>query len=96
VKDTRGSLWLRWEFPSAYVSVLTNKDHMIAKQLTTARTTGLIRLPEVLQLYPVSRSAWYQGIKRGIHPAPLKLAGGRTAAWRVSDVLALIEASQTA
>lgn len=60
------------------------------------RLGGLIRLPEVLRLYPVSRSAWYAGVKDGRHPAPLKLAGGRTAAWRVSDVLALIESTETA
>lgn len=60
------------------------------------RDAALLRLPEVLKLYPVSRSAWYAGIKGGKHPAPLKLAGCRTVAWRVSDVLALIESTPTA
>ncbi|MFG1180828.1 helix-turn-helix transcriptional regulator [Xanthobacter versatilis] len=50
----------------------------------------LMRLPEILQLIPISRSAFYAGIKAGIYPKPLKL-GARTSAWKVSDILALIE-----
>jgi prophage regulatory protein len=69
---------------------------MTDKQSPSGASAGLLRLPDVLRLYPVSRSAWYQGIKEGKHPAPLKLAGGRTAAWRLADVLRLIDASQTA
>lgn len=49
----------------------------------------LIRLPQVLAAYPVSRSAWYAGIKSGIYPAPYKLSE-RTAAWKISDIKALI------
>lgn len=50
-----------------------------------------LRLPEVLALFPVSRTAWYQGIKDGKYPAPVKLSE-RTAAWRVSDIRALLAA----
>lgn len=52
--------------------------------------TGFLRLPEVLRFFPVSRSAWYRGVKAGIYPAPVPL-GPRTAAWRVEDIRALIE-----
>ncbi len=52
---------------------------------------GLSRLPEVLKIIPVSRAAWYRGIQQGIYPKPVKLSGGRTSAWRNSDLLDLIE-----
>ncbi len=50
----------------------------------------LLRLSEVLKLIPVSRSSWYQGIKDGKYPPPIKL-GPRTSAWRESDIMALME-----
>jgi predicted DNA-binding transcriptional regulator AlpA len=52
--------------------------------------TALIKLPDVLQLYPVSRSTWYQGIKLGKYPPPIKI-GPRSSAWRLSDINKLIE-----
>ena len=51
--------------------------------------TGLIRLKQVLQFIPVSRSTWLAGVKAGRFPKPLKL-GPRTTAWRVADIHALI------
>ena len=49
----------------------------------------LLRLGEVLARFPVSRTTWYEGIKQGIYPAPIKL-GARSTAWRSSDIDALI------
>lgn len=51
----------------------------------------LLRLPDVLALYPVSRSSWYSGITTGQYPKPLRL-GKRTVAWRQSDIEAAIRA----
>ncbi|WP_066261409.1 helix-turn-helix transcriptional regulator [Hydrogenophaga flava] len=51
----------------------------------------LLRLPKVLQRFPVSRSDWYAGVRAGKYPAPLKL-GERSVAWRASDIDALIDA----
>ena len=48
----------------------------------------LLRLPEVLKLIPVSRSTWYDGMKDGRYPSPVKL-GPRAVAWKSSDILAL-------
>ncbi len=48
----------------------------------------LLRLPEVLRLVPVSRSSWYDGMKDGRYPSPVKL-GPRAVAWRSADILAL-------
>ena len=50
----------------------------------------LIRLPQVLNRFPVSRSGWYQGVKDGKFPPPIKL-GPKTSAWRESDVNRLIQ-----
>ena len=49
-----------------------------------------LRLPQVLELIPISKSAWWQGCKEGRFPKPIKL-GPRTSAWRSSDIAALVE-----
>lgn len=54
------------------------------------RPDRLLRLREVLQIIPVSRSSWYEGVKAGRYPAPVRL-GPRTTAWRESDIRALME-----
>lgn len=50
---------------------------------------GFIRLPKVLELIPVSKSSWWNGIKKGLYPQPVKLST-RVTAWRVEDIRALI------
>lgn len=50
---------------------------------------GFVRLSQVLSLFPISKTAWYEGVKAGIYPAPIKLSE-RTAAYRVSDIRALL------
>lgn len=54
-------------------------------------TTRLLRLPQVLRYFPVSRSAWWAGIKAGRYPEPIRI-GPRCVAWRLDDVRALIDA----
>nr|WP_027458710.1 AlpA family phage regulatory protein [Dechloromonas agitata] len=51
---------------------------------------GYARLPQVLAVIPVSKSAWWAGIRLGKFPAPVKL-GPRTTAWRVEDIRELIK-----
>lgn len=58
----------------------------MANQLPAA---GFLRISDVLAVFPISRSALYQGIKDGKYPAPVKLSE-RTAAWKVSDIRALL------
>jgi prophage regulatory protein len=55
----------------------------------------LLRLSEVLRLYPVSKSTWFAGIKSGKFPASQKLSS-RCVAWREADILALIERMRAA
>ena len=52
--------------------------------------TGFMRLPQILQLIPISKSAWWLGCREGRCPKPVKL-GPKTTAWRVEDIVALIE-----
>ncbi len=51
--------------------------------------TGLVRLPQVLTVIPISRSSWMQGVKDGKYPRPIKL--GHISLWRAEDIHALIE-----
>ena len=51
----------------------------------TENTFGFYRLPTVLTKIPISRSAWWAGIKAGRYPAGLKI-GPRTTAWRQNDI----------
>jgi predicted DNA-binding transcriptional regulator AlpA len=54
--------------------------------------TGFVRLKKVLAPdgpIPVSKSSWWQGVRTGIYPKPVKLSPGVTV-WRWEDVHALI------
>lgn len=51
--------------------------------------TGLLRLKQVLQFVPVSRSTFLKGAAEGRFPKPVK--NGRCVFWRVEDIRALIE-----
>lgn len=59
----------------------------------TLPETGLVRLKQILAPFgpiPVSASTWWEGVKNGRFPKPVKL-GPRTTAWRVEDIRRLIE-----
>lgn len=59
---------------------------------STLPETGFIRLPQVLQLIPISKSSWWAGVKSGRYPAAVKLSE-RTTCWRSSDIRKLIESA---
>lgn len=62
--------------------------------------TGFLRLkqiigdatatPPVIGLIPVKKTCWWEGVKTGRFPAPVKLAP-RVTVWRCEDILALIK-----
>lgn len=62
--------------------------------------TGFLRLPQIIgapgatppipPLIPVSRSAWWAGVKSGRYPASVKL-GPKTTVWKAEDIRRLIE-----
>ena len=58
----------------------------------TLPETGFLRLPQVLAVFPVSRSAWWAGVKAKTLPQSVKLSP-RTTAWKVEDIRVLIEKS---
>lgn len=55
----------------------------------TLPETGFLRLPEVLKVFPVSKSTWWAGVKEGHFPKGIKL-GPKMTAWRVEDIRELI------
>lgn len=56
----------------------------------TQAADGFLRLPQVLERIPVSRSGWWAGVKEGRFPKPVKLSP-RVTVWRASEVQAYIE-----
>jgi len=56
---------------------------------------GYVRLPLILEIFPISKSTWWEGCRSGVFPKPVKL-GPRTSAWRVEDIRALMERINTA
>lgn len=55
---------------------------------------GFIKLTKVLRHIPVSKSAWFNGIKNGRYPKQIKL-GPRSSAWDVVAIRKLIEDLRT-
>ena len=55
--------------------------------MTTAKLSegDYLRLGQVLELVPVSRSTWYRGVKSGIYPRPVRLSE-RTVAWKAVEI----------
>jgi prophage regulatory protein len=53
-------------------------------------TEKLLKLENVLEIFPVSKSTWYRGIKRGLYPAQIYLSAG-CVAWKASEIYALAD-----
>lgn len=45
----------------------------------------LLRLNQVLEKIPVSRSGWWAGVATGLYPAPMKLSS-RVTVWLEQDI----------
>lgn len=52
--------------------------------------TGFLRLPQVLSVIPLGKTCWWEGVKSGRFPKPVKLSA-RCTAWRAEDIRQLIE-----
>jgi prophage regulatory protein len=62
-------------------------------QMQNKPPDALVRISQIIGprgLIPVSRSAFYQGVRDGIYPKPVRL-GKRTSAWRMSELMKIIE-----
>jgi prophage regulatory protein len=63
--------------------------------------TGYLRLPQIIgnpraeppipAIIPVSKSAWWAGVRTGRYPKSVKL-GPRTTAWKVEDIRRFVDA----
>lgn len=64
-------------------------------------STGFFRLlqiigdkkakPPIPPIIPVSKSTWWSGVKSGRYPQPVRALGARITAWKVEDILALVQ-----
>ena len=66
--------------------------HQNAVEKYNLPLTGFVRLPEILLIFPVSKTTWWLGIQQGRYPAGVKLSE-RCTAWRVEDIRKLIESA---
>lgn len=76
------------------------------QQHPTIPETGYLRLPQIVgkrptddspgipALIPVCKSTWWNGVRSGRFPKPVKL-GERITAWRVEDIIALIDRTRS-
>ena len=53
--------------------------------------TGFVRLAQVLKFIPVGKTCWWEGVKTGRFPQPVKISE-RCTAWRAEDIHRLIAA----
>jgi prophage regulatory protein len=81
-------------------TVKNNNEAAAAKQKLDANESNglnqipggvdkLLRLPAVLALFPVGRSTWYEGVRKGIYPQPVRISTGMVA-WSQEAIHALV------
>ena len=68
-------------------------DNEDARRGTALSEMGFLRLPEVLRFYPVSKSTWWEMVRTGVAPKPIKLSR-RCSAWRVREIYDLLAKAQ--
>ncbi len=76
-----------------------NSEYLRPPQIQQLPEKGFVRLRQLLgdkkanpptpPIIPIGRSSWLNGVKSGKYPKPVKI-GERTTAWKVEDILALI------
>ncbi len=64
-----------------------SSDEIISQDLPKV---GYLRLWQVLELIPISKSTWYKGIMEGRYPRASKRFGPRIAAWDVREIRKLL------
>ena len=52
---------------------------------------GSPKHPNIIPIIPVSKTCWWEGVKSGRFPQPVKIGGRRATFWRVTDIVQLIE-----
>ena len=69
--------------------------------MSSKQTPRLLRLKQIIgdpksnppiePIIPISRASWYDGVRKGIYPKPIKFGGGRAAFWRADEVFSLAD-----
>jgi len=62
--------------------------------------TGFVRLPQIIgdpdetppipPVIPVSKSTWWEGVRTGRYPQPVRTLGRRITAWKAEDIRELV------
>jgi len=47
----------------------------------------ILRLPKVLEMVGIGKTALYQRINNGTFPAPIKIGGGRACGWIEAEII---------
>lgn len=65
--------------------------------------TGFLRLSQIIgnpdakpptpAIIPVKKTCWWEGVKSGRFPKPVKIGSGRGTFWRVEDIRALCQSA---
>jgi predicted DNA-binding transcriptional regulator AlpA len=76
------------------MNTLTKRVTDVANPSEFAARLTLYRLPQVLEIVPVSKSHWWAGVASGRYPAGIKLSK-RVTVWKSSDIQALIVSLKT-
>jgi len=73
----------------------------MAQSIPQLPETGYVRLPQIIgdknaeppipAIIPVGKSTWWNGVRTGRYPAPVRTLGRRITAWRVEDIRALVD-----
>lgn len=79
----------QWHFALFAFLVQEKELEMKTVSTTTNQSDALWRLTKVLEVIPVSRSHWWDGVKSGKYPASIKLSE-RITCWRRSEIMALL------
>jgi len=67
--------------PTAFVRAFVN---------ATIPDTGFVRLAQILEVIPLGKTCWWEGVKSGRFPKPVKLSA-RCVGWKAEDIHALIK-----
>jgi len=73
--------------------IIKSKAKKNTVPLVNIPLVGLLRLPQILQLIPVSASTWWAGCREGRFPQPVHLSK-RVTAWRGPDIQRVIDGGE--
>ena len=58
--------------------------------ITKIPESGFVRLRQILEVIPVCKSTWWEGVKTGRYPKSVKLSA-RCTGWKAEEIRALIQ-----